>query len=1142
MENDVAEQSSKNGVEPGEWSPLELEKVAWLFPQFAILGMVGRGTVGAVYWGFDAAGDRTVAIKVLPLEISLAPGLARIFAKTLPLVSQLSHGHIVAVNEFGLTAQEHLFFIAAYVEGTTLRDRIKAGELTPMQVFAMMEQVCDATHHAHGHGVIHGALHPGNVFVDQHGPVKVADFGMSRFRLPEMNLNGASAYLAPEQVSGLHVDHRADVFSVGVMLYEALTGDLPHADSPPASERVAVHPRIDAVIARAMESSPEARYPSCADLMRAIAAVRALAAPAVHVTTGPVLVARAAGAEDGSVKKAAPVPQSGGKRKQLPIWIGGGVSALALVAAGYIVSQSGRKSAAPPTPAYKVAEWPTIATPAPQLPPVKEPAKLATQPKAPPKPAPRVETKAPAAVATWVPIVLDDASTGGATVIEGGGIHLTKSVRFDRFHAKDIAVRATIRLGEEGKAAQLWLRNAPPARLQIVLDGKPKCFIQTMTAANKAKTVGTVTAPWVLLGDRWVTVEFAAVGAKLFGAVNDRPVPVETPSEVLEAGGIGIYSMDADIKDLAVMTLDNVPPEQYPEFVKTALAAALAKATPEPAAPPMAAAPPATEGPKASPEVETWLATVAKPFEEKYQREVAGPFEIAVSELRKNYIATVDRQSAAASQAAKLDEALAWRTERQRFFDSGHNMPAGDADNPIAAIKPLRAGFRAQFAKLDRERYEKARAQLADYDAVLAKNQIALTQAQRLDDALLLKTKREELAKSWLVPPAAAPQAVTPAPPVGAKTTGMPEPAKQSLRETVNWLLANGTDLTFYDGKKWGPVIDSRLLPPGKPAFKVKIDVAKFKAPPAAAEMERLGSLRVVTSFETNTRLDDQGFAFLRELQGVERLLLPGDKITDAISENLAALSELKFLQIHGGPDLTGKTLDVLAKFPGLRHLSLENSGITDEGAEAIAKITSIEELYLRKTKITDVGLASLAKLRNLRRLGLNETAVTADGLAALKGLKNLESVGFLTSDLPDYADAVKKMAINFPRLLTTRVQGKALGKEHFEPLAGWRGLIHLAIGDSELQDGAVPAMGKLVGLEWLEITNTAFGDVDVDALLGLKSLKRITLGSTKITDTGLLKLKALKNLKEVNVPNTPVTLEGARALEREHAGCKVTR
>ena len=1116
----MTDEKSPDSPPPGaaEWTPLALDEVAWLFPKYAILDLLGRGTMGAVYRAYDPTGGRTVVIKILPRDFSLAPGVAQCFAKIIPNVARLAHPHIVAVHEFGLTAEDHLFLVADFVEGSTLRERIDRRELTPAQSYAIVEQICDGAHYAHAEGVLHGALHPGNVFVDQHGPVKVADFGSARFRRPDTLRDDVRAYLAPEQINALPVDRRADVFSTGVMLYEALTGELPHADAAPASERVVVDPRIDAVIARAMHPSPKERYQTSAELMRAIGAVRSLGALGAQGASGAVPVV-----PGGAVAPAADASRRVGRKTPLTLVIGAGVGAVVLGVAAFFAGQLSKKSGTPPILAFKGAEWPTMATPAPP-PPVAVPPAAEPAPKSTPRPA-ATPTAAPASAdaGAWISVPLDAGSSGGATALEGGGIHLSKSVKFDRFQAQDIAVRATIRLAGEGKPAQIWLRYAPPARAQIVLDGKPSCFIQTSAKDGKYRTLGTVATPASGSGDRWVPIEFAAIGEQLCGAANGRAIPIDNPSDILGAGTIGIFSGDADFKDLAVMILDGVPAEQYPDFVKTALAAR-AKATPAPAPPPKAASTPAPAPPTASSEVEKWLAMVAKPFEENYQREVVGRFETAVAELRNGYVAAVERQSAAASQGAKLDEALAWRNERQRFLDGGHKVPADDADNPLPAIKPLRAAFRVQFAKLERERYERARGHFTPYDAVLAQNQAALTQRQRLDDALLLKTKREQVAKSWLVPPAA------------------PPPPKPALRDTVAWLLANGAELTVLDGKKWLPVGDARWLAVAKPVFKVKIDAAKFKTPPTVEEMQRLKILRAVTTFEANARLGDAAWTFLRELEGVERVQIPGDNVTDAIAESLAPLSQLKSLQIRGGSNWTGRTLDQLAKLSELRSVDLENSGFNDEGAAAVSSLTALHELHVRKTKITDVGLLHLAKLRNLRRLDLNETAVTADGLAALKGLKNLDSIGFLSDELRDYAGAVQKMAAFFPRLLSTRVQGKTLGKEHFAPLASLHSLTHLVVRDSELREGATAGIGQIGTLEWLEINNTTFGDIDVDGLLPLKALKRLSLGGTKVTDSGLLKLKALKNLKEVSVPGTRVTPEGARALEREHAGCKVTR
>ncbi|HYR57677.1 MAG TPA: serine/threonine-protein kinase [Chthoniobacteraceae bacterium] len=768
----MPDQTFKNSAPPGAaenasgWQPLPVERVAHLFPQYAILGLLGRGAIGAVYHGFEAATEQNVAIRILPRANSMAPEVAQNFANALPRVAGLAHGHVVAMRAFGLTADDHLFLITDFVEGTTLRERIRSRTLTPPQVLSMIEQVCDGLHHAHGKNIRHGTLHPGNVFIDRHGPVKVADFAMAELGLPDAAMDDARDYFAPERINGGRLNRRADIYSAGVMLYEALTGELPHADSPPASELVAVNPRIDAVIARAMSSSPDGRYQTSAEMMHAIAAVRTIAVQTTLAATAPVEVG----------------PKTAARKKRLPLWAGA-AGAVALGAAGMFAWHAAGNSRGLATPKPAIAEWPTLSAPAPAATPVATPPPLAlakpaaakapaaSTPKpasAKPAPAKPAAASAPPPAGVWIPIPLD-AKINGASALEGGGIHLTKSTKFTRFQARDIAIRATIRLTEDAKAAQLWLRQGAVARGQIVLDGKPSCFIQTTLGEGKFRSFGSVMAPWAIIGDRWVTVEFGAVDKKLFGAANGRAIAVQDPCDVNDAGTVGIFSTNADFKDLAVMILDDVPPERYPDFIKTALGPALAKATPETAPAAIekpAAAMPAPAAPKASADVEKWLAQVDGPYQEEYRRDVAAPFENGVGELRKSYLATLERQIVQASQASKLEEALAWRNERQRFFESGQNVPADDSDNPLAAIKPLRAGFRVQFAKLERERVARARVKFATYDGLLSQNQNVLTQRQRLDDAMLLKAKREELAKVWLAPAAAAP------PPVASGAAG----------------------------------------------------------------------------------------------------------------------------------------------------------------------------------------------------------------------------------------------------------------------------------------------------------------------------------------------------------------------------------
>jgi serine/threonine protein kinase len=182
---------------------------------------------------------------------------------------------------------------------------------------------------------------------------------------------------------------------------------------------------------------------------------------------------------------------------------------------------------------------------------------------------------------------------------------------------------------------------------------------------------------------------------------------------------------------------------------------------PQPSTPstPAPSTPPSSATPKPATEVEKWFAQVDGPQQEAFRKKVLKPFETGVTDLQARYLATLDAAIAKASAAGQLAEALVLRTERQAF-EKAQNV-ASDDDGKPASVQVLRAAFRQQFAKLDEVRTAQAKALLAPYDAILAKNQTLLTQRQHLDDALLLQTKRDEIALAWLgkVQPTPAAQA-----------------------------------------------------------------------------------------------------------------------------------------------------------------------------------------------------------------------------------------------------------------------------------------------------------------------------------------------------------------------------------------------
>jgi len=171
---------------------------------------------------------------------------------------------------------------------------------------------------------------------------------------------------------------------------------------------------------------------------------------------------------------------------------------------------------------------------------------------------------------------------------------------------------------------------------------------------------------------------------------------------------------------------------------------------PQPSGPstPTASTPAPSATPKPATEVEKWFAQVDGPQEKAFQKQVLKPFEAGVADLRLRYLASLDAAIAKASAGGRLAEALVWRKERQAF-ERAQNVATDDAGTP-SSVQASRAAFRRQLTRLNLDRTAKAKALLAEYDAILAKNQTLLTQRQRLDDALLLKNERDEIALEWL--------------------------------------------------------------------------------------------------------------------------------------------------------------------------------------------------------------------------------------------------------------------------------------------------------------------------------------------------------------------------------------------------------
>ena len=257
-------------------APLTPEQIAPFFPQLEILELLGRGGMGVVYQARQRTLNRLVALKLLAPERVNDPKFAERFTREAQALAALNHPNIVTIHDFG-QAGGFYFLLMEFVDGANLRQLLRARKFTPEEALAIVPTLCDALQFAHDRGIVHRDIKPENLLLDKTGRVKIADFGIAKMlgAGPGNEIAGAPApaadatqnavgtpgYSAPEQrTDPQRVDSRADIYSLGVVFYEMLTGELPGKKIELPSRKVQVDVRLDDVVLRALENQPELRY------------------------------------------------------------------------------------------------------------------------------------------------------------------------------------------------------------------------------------------------------------------------------------------------------------------------------------------------------------------------------------------------------------------------------------------------------------------------------------------------------------------------------------------------------------------------------------------------------------------------------------------------------------------------------------------------------------------------------------------------------------------------------------------------------------------------------------------------------------------------------------------------------------------
>ncbi|MDB6023915.1 MAG: hypothetical protein JWM68_138 [Verrucomicrobiales bacterium] len=249
------------------------------FPQLEILECLGRGGMGVVYKARQPQLDRLVALKILAPERVRDARFAERFLREAQALAKLSHPNIVTIHDFGQTGG-YFYLLMEFVDGVNLRELLRAGRMSSKEALAIVPSICEALQYAHDRRIVHRDIKPENILLDKQGTVKIADFGIAKLMGAKDGVAGVTAsgtessgsltgehvmgtpkYMSPEQSEKPdEVDHRADIYSLGVVFYEMLTGELPGKELQAPSRKVQIDVRLDEIVLRALEKKPELRY------------------------------------------------------------------------------------------------------------------------------------------------------------------------------------------------------------------------------------------------------------------------------------------------------------------------------------------------------------------------------------------------------------------------------------------------------------------------------------------------------------------------------------------------------------------------------------------------------------------------------------------------------------------------------------------------------------------------------------------------------------------------------------------------------------------------------------------------------------------------------------------------------------------
>ncbi len=1133
-------------------SPADLDVV---LDQYEFIEMLGRGGMGAVYKARQKSLDRMVAIKILPPHFTTDEDdtdfhFAERFQREARAMAKLSHPNIIAVYDFG-EAKDGQFYIAMeYIEGTDLQVLVRGGQLTPEHVLGWVSQICDALQYAHSRGIVHRDIKPANIMITLEGQVKVADFGLAKLsgaeeietKLTMTNMAmGTPDYVAPEALEmGVEVDHRADLYAVGVMLYEMLTGKVPRgAWKSPSLQIPGLDPRYDALIDRAMEADRDERFQHASEISTTLYEIATTPAKPVGgrrtllvgdaAGTGPVkpsVSTSASGSETPASKgrSSSHTPTHSAPKAKAPVKLIAGLAIGAVgVGLGLFFVFKSESDAPPKTVVFKPETVvPAESTPQATTPPAAATVPVVAQADPGPMPIPPQEkpvASVPASVSVSAPppetqspfsdwTLRHSAPSGTDWRPTGNEISSSKKTTlWSPGEHGDFELELEWKVGPRGNGGVFYhvaawneleafeFQLADPANAGATPTGG--LYGIDLPVTNRSKPVGEWnTAKLLVRGsqrEHWIN------GEKVLSYDVDSPdfrdrlgrTTLKTPLNT--AARSGRLVLQANAGEIAYRNLRltplNTPPAATTSVAPTPPAVTASAEPTMPADPGLAQLQAAPTDP-----VSRKLAELEKIFLAAYETQVAPKHTTAIAALNTNYLAKLDRDIAAASKAGKLDEALVLRDEKTQVETHG-TVPAEDAANLPAALAPLRTTYRTTLATLLANRDQLAAPLHAAYDRALATYQDELTRTQKLDEATRVKAVRDHAS---------------------SRRESKPEPAAPSGSTTASPPPVGQTSATLPPPPVAPPLTADKILPPlPKPSPE---DIAAL----ANWILNDLNG-RVTLMEGPSRRVIEKGEPIPRgnlKVVGIYIYAFPNDEPSRKFLDLLGGLPDLESLSIarHSGV-FPIASLRGLTK---LKSLTLGLGKFDDSEFPHLASLTELTEVTFSSISgFTGTGLGYLGE--GITELKLNPCPhLTTEGLAYLARFRKLSSLNLYNA--------------------------KGFTDEALRPLAGLSELETLLVNGTLLEGSFLTFLPDNSKLKTIDLSETAkFQPQHLIHLGKLKELETVSLPPLDPSAEAMASIAALGNLKEIQffAPFTgePLTgVKGFRALTKIYLdACPIT-